>query len=96
MFITKWRTQGPFVFIFLFGFTLYSDQRLSTWLTTNYVRGLNSPFKCTKGLKLLKRKSTDVALLSETHLKPVVRRMQNRHYKKVVSFQGTAQGPRGL
>ena len=50
------------------------------------VRGLNSAFKRSKVLELLKRKNVDVALLSETHLKPTdVRRMQNKHYRLVAS-----------
>lgn len=50
------------------------------------VRGLNSPFKRATVLELLKRKNVDVALLSETRLKPTdVCRMQNKHCRMVVS-----------
>lgn len=50
------------------------------------VRGLNSPFKRSEVLELLRRKNVNVALLSETYLKPTeVRRMQNKHYRMVAS-----------
>lgn len=50
------------------------------------VRGLNSPFKYSKVLELLKRKNVDVACLSETHVEPSnVHRMQIKHYIVVAS-----------
>ena len=50
------------------------------------VRGLNSPFKRSKVLDYMRRKTVAVALLSETHLELVdIRRMQNKHYKAVAS-----------
>lgn len=58
-----------------------------TILSRNF-RGLNSPFKRTRVLDLMRRKGEDVTLLSETYLMPNdVQRMQNGPYK-TVPFSG--------
>lgn len=60
------------------------------------VRGLNSPFKCSKVLELLKRKNVDVALQSETHLQPSdAHHMQNKHYR-VGAYSGDGSKTKGV